>query len=200
MPQRIGLVLAGGEGRRLGGRKAELSLGALNLAQRAARALMPLCSTVLVSVGPGQANPAPRFDAVEDAPPAGRGPLAGLAAAFAATGRADLLVLACDYPGVETPLLARLAEAATGEEDLVLPTDPAGRDHPLVAFWRRSAQATVCEAVAAGRFKVRGLLAELRVRRLGPAELAGFDLDRQLANLNRAEDWEAWLAAARKPS
>jgi molybdopterin-guanine dinucleotide biosynthesis protein A len=75
-----------------------------------------------------------------------------------------------------------------GEDDVVMMTDFAGRDHPLVALWCRRAAPTIREAVVAGRFKVRGLLADLAVRRLGPAEVPGIDLDRALFNLNRPED------------
>ena len=45
--------------------------------------------------------------------------------------------------------------------------------------------------VVAERLKVRGLLPDLGVRRLGPAEFQGIDLDRELFNLNRPEDLSA---------
>ena len=133
-------------------------------------------------------NPAPGFPTLVDPPPAGRGPLAGIGGAFAATGDADLLVLACDYPFVTEKLLRRLAEAATDGDDLVMMTDFSGRDHPLVALWRRGAAAAVRRAVEQRRYKVRSLLTELSVRRLGPSELRGVDLDRALVNINRPED------------
>lgn len=187
MAQILGVVLAGGEGRRMGRPKGSLEWQGRPLAVRAAMALRPICGSVLISVAPGATNPAPSFAAVEDGRPAGRGPLAGIAAAFAATGRADLLVLACDYPAVETALLRSLVEAAEPGDDLVFPVDATGRDHPLVAYWRRSSEGAIHEALDAKRFKVLSLLPDLHVRRI-PAEAAGVDSRRALRNLNWPDD------------
>jgi molybdopterin-guanine dinucleotide biosynthesis protein A len=191
MAQRVGLVLAGGRGERLGRSKGDLSYDGKTLAERAAALLWPICGSVLVSLSEGAENPAPGYPPLVDPPPPGRGPLAGIDAAFEATGDADLLVLACDYPFVTQELLRRLASHAMGEDDVVMMTDFTGRDHPLVALWCRCAAAGVREAVTAERLKVRGLLPDLAVRRLGPAEFQGIDLDRALFNLNRPEDLSA---------
>ena len=191
MAQRVGLVLAGGRGERLGRTKGDLPFDGKTLAERAAALLWPICGSVLVSISENVENPAPGYPPLVDPRPAGRGPLAGIDAAFEATGDADLLVLACDYPFVTQALLRRVASHAMGEDDIVMMTDFAGRDHPLVALWCRRAAPVVHEAVTAGRFKVRGLLPDLAVRRLGPAEFEGVDLDRALFNLNLPEDLSA---------
>jgi len=188
MAQRVGLVLTGGLGRRLGGPKGALLLGDRSLAERASSVLWPLCGSVLISTRPGERNPAPRFSALPDPTPSGRGPLVGIDTAFEATSDADLVVLACDYPFVGEELLRSLLDAAGPQDDVVLPSDFAGRDHPLVAVWARSAAPAVRAAVRDGRLKVRGLLADLRVRRLGPAQLRDLDLDRVLCNVNSADD------------
>ena len=90
MAQRVGVVLAGGRGDRLGRPKSELELEGTSLVQRAAEVVWPLCGSVLISVGPGTVNPAPAHPIVEDDPPSGRGPLAGIDAAFRKTGDADI--------------------------------------------------------------------------------------------------------------
>lgn len=191
MGQRVGLVLAGGRGERLGRTKGDLSFEGKTLAERAAALLWPICGSVLVSISEGADNPAAEYPCLVDPPPAGRGPLAAIDSAFDATGDADLLVLACDYPFVTQELMRRLASHAMGEDDVVMMTDFAGRDHPLVALWCRCVASALREAVVEGRFKVRGLLPDVSVRRLGPAEFQGTDLDRALFNLNRPEDLNA---------
>ena len=180
--------MAGGAGRRLGRTKGDLVLDGAALALRAARLLAPLCAGVLVSVRPGDANPAPGYPAIEDAPPAGRGPLAGIAAAFCATTDADLLVLACDYPLVETELLRGLVGGRDEAHDLVLVRDPQGRDHPLLAVWRRGMQQAVREALENEQLRVTDLVATSRVLRLGSEAFPGLDLERALLNVNRPND------------
>ncbi len=191
MAQRVGVVLAGGRGERLGRTKGDLLFEGKTLAEHAASTLWPICGSVLVSISEGVDNPAPAYPPLVDPPPVGRGPLAGIDAAFEATGDADLMVLACDYPFVTQALLRRLGSHAMDEDDVVMMTDFAGRDHPLVALWCRCAAAAVHEAVTAGRLKVRALLPDLAVRRLGPAEFQDVDLGRALFNLNRPEDLSA---------
>jgi molybdopterin-guanine dinucleotide biosynthesis protein A len=194
MSQRVGLVLAGGLSLRLGRAKSEVAFEGGTLARRAAEAVWPLCASVLISVGPRGENPAPGFSLVRDRPPGGRGPLAGIDAAFRITGDADLLVLACDYPRVGPDLLSRIVQGAQSEDEIVMPVDARGRDHPLVALWRRSTASVVAAAVAEGRLRVRSLLADCRVRRLGPGRFPGLDPGRVLLNLNRPADLEALQA------
>lgn len=196
MPQRVGLVLAGGRGRRLGRPKGPIELDGVTLAARAAAALWPSCGSVLISVGDPHDDPAPAYPRVVDPPPAGRGPLAGIDAAFAATGEADLLVLACDYPFVTRELLERLAATPVDTQNLIMLTDAAGRDHPLVALWRRDAAPIVRAALVAERLKVRALLADLAVLRLSSADLPGVDLDRALLNVNDPEQLERLLGGS----
>jgi molybdopterin-guanine dinucleotide biosynthesis protein A len=187
MAQTIGVVLAGGEGRRFGEPKGEVALGGSTLADRAARALKPLCGGVIVSIAKGAANPAGGYPPVEDHGPR-RGPLGGIAAAFASTGQADLLVLACDYPAVGTSFLRSLIAAAEGAGDLIFPVDDAGRDHPLVGLWRRSAESAVLAALEEKAFKVQALFPDLAVRRLPAQVFPNFDLRAVLANVNWPED------------
>jgi molybdopterin-guanine dinucleotide biosynthesis protein A len=190
MAQAIGVVLAGGRSRRLGRSKGAMQFRGKSLAERAAAALWPSCGSVLISVGSGAANPAPAFSSVEDEREEGRGPLEGIHAAFRATGDADLLVLACDYPLVDAELMRLIRDAAAEEDDMVIVTDSSGRDHPLVALWRRSLEPVVAGALERGAYRVRSLLADCSVRRLRPRDMPGFDIDGLLVNVNRPADLE----------
>lgn len=100
-----GLLLTGGASRRMGTDKARLVLNGESLAARAARVLSTVCDPV-VEVGPGVSGlPAVQED------PSGAGPLVALLAGVGALGRPrSVLLLACDMPFVEPPLLELLAD------------------------------------------------------------------------------------------
>jgi molybdopterin-guanine dinucleotide biosynthesis protein A len=98
------ILLTGGASRRMGFDKARLRIGDETLAARAARVLTAVCDPV-VEVGPG----------VTDLPltheePLGAGPLAALVAGARAVGTLPLILLACDMPFVEAPLVRLLAD------------------------------------------------------------------------------------------
>ncbi|MGZ8763238.1 MAG: molybdenum cofactor guanylyltransferase [Acidimicrobiia bacterium] len=101
-----GVLLTGGSSRRLGVDKATVVVAGQRLADHAASVLIAACTRV-VEVGPGVTGlPVCRED------PVGSGPLAALVAGAAGLGAdaADgVLLLACDLPSVEAPLVLLVA-------------------------------------------------------------------------------------------
>jgi molybdopterin-guanine dinucleotide biosynthesis protein A len=77
----------------------------------------------------------------------------------------------------------------------VFPVDPAGRDHPLVALWRRSAEAAVRAALDENALKVQAILPDLDVRRLPVQVFPNFDLRRVLSNVNWPDDLDTFRDA-----
>jgi hypothetical protein len=73
--------------------------------------------------------------------------------------------------------------------------DGAGRDHPLVALWRRTAEGAVLGALAENAFKVQALFPDIAVRRLPAQVFPNFDLRLVLANVNWPEDLDAFRDA-----
>ena len=100
-----GVLLTGGASRRMATDKASIQWRGETLAARAARVLGEVCEPV-VEVGSGVSALAH----VREDPP-GSGPLAALVAgAKALASRGPIVLLACDLPFVEAPLLALLAD------------------------------------------------------------------------------------------
>jgi molybdopterin-guanine dinucleotide biosynthesis protein A len=171
------VVLAGGEGRRMGGGKPLRLLhdrSLISLALDRARSWSPL---VAVSVrSPDQVGEldAPLILDSQDV----AGPLAGLAAALAFASRASasrLLTLPCDTPDLPDDLARRLAEAlGRGAGAAVARCD--GRLHPICAVWD----------VIAARTDLPGYIAEGRSSVRGFAETVGL----------QAVDWDAGSAPA----
>jgi molybdopterin-guanine dinucleotide biosynthesis protein A len=100
-----GVLLTGGASRRMQTDKASILWRGETLAVRAARVLGEVCEPV-VEVGSGVSGSAH----VREEPP-GSGPLAALVAGVRAMGTSGpVVLLACDLPFVEPPVLRLLAE------------------------------------------------------------------------------------------
>jgi molybdenum cofactor guanylyltransferase len=182
----IGLVLAGGESRRLGGDKARLD-GA-TLPRLAAERLAAACAEV--AMADRGRNLVPGRPSLPDG--AGRGPAAGILGGAAAYPGRPLLVLACDLPRVPAGLLAELARS--GGCDWAVPRWAGGLE-PLCALYGPRALAALAARVAAGRFDLHGLAEEggLAVRYLEGEELRRFgDPGEVFFNLNTPDDLERW--------
>ena len=100
-----GVLLTGGASRRMGTDKASIVVNGETLAARAARVLTEVCDPA-IEVGTGVSG----LPAIREDPPYA-GPLVALVAGRHALGDpAQILLLACDLPFVDAPLLRVLAE------------------------------------------------------------------------------------------
>ncbi|WP_269522370.1 molybdenum cofactor guanylyltransferase [Coraliomargarita parva] len=108
-----GLVLVGGESRRMGRDKALLSYdGKSTQLERTADLLQKVCLKVFISQRKEQAFESPAgteaiYDSMEDV----HGPLCGILSAMQKYPEADWLVLACDLPHLEIATLEKLLAA-----------------------------------------------------------------------------------------
>jgi molybdopterin-guanine dinucleotide biosynthesis protein A len=137
-PEIAVVVLAGGEGARMGGGKPLRRFGATTLIGRALALARGYGAPIAVAVrAPEQAGARPDAPLLVD-DPAIAGPLAGLASAlkFGETSGARLvLTLPCDAPLLPADLAARLAEALTPPASVAVAAS-GGRLHPTCALWR----------------------------------------------------------------
>ena len=154
------VVLAGGEGLRMGGGKPLRRLGATTLVGHA----LALARTYGRDVAVAVRDPAQVAGAV-DAPlllddPALEGPLAGLASALRfgrRLGAACVLTLPCDSPRLPPDLATRLGSALGNAAVAVAASE--GRLHPVCALWRTEALDVLPVYVASGRRSLKGFAA-----------------------------------------
>ena len=183
------LVLAGGEGRRLGGPKAWIPWDGRPLLVAVVERLASLApDSVWVAARAGQELPAGPFRRADDAIDDG-GPLAGLAAGLGAIALAApdarVAVAACDYPFADPALFLFLARKHPGA-DLVLPRS-GGHLHPLHGIWRAKLAERCLDALSAGERRVRAVVDQGAVI-VDERELEKIDARRALLNVNDLED------------
>lgn len=185
MPKTAAL-LVGGRAIRLGGRdKSQILIGGRTILDRQIDALREVADRIVIVASGPRPSPAPGIDVVLDAWPGG-GSLGGLYTALLEAG-GPVLVVACDLPFVTGAFLAHV-QGALGDADAAVPRTADGR-HPLCAAYSGTCIEPLVKCLEAGRLKIVEALAGLRVREIGPAEVATFDLDGSLLlNLNTPDD------------
>jgi molybdopterin-guanine dinucleotide biosynthesis protein A len=140
-----GVLLTGGASSRLGVDKATLVIDGETLAVRAAGVLASVCDPV-IEVGAGASG----LRSTREDPPGG-GPLAALVAGAEALGTLPVVLLACDMPFVDAPLLRLLAEWPG--DGTVVPVADGRFQYACARYGARS----IDEAVAALRRGPAGL-------------------------------------------
>ena len=181
------LILAGGQSRRMGREKAELSLGGETLLSRAVSFWkgIPSIDGVIVSVGTEDhftSLPDGVF-AVPDLFP-GCGPAAGLHAAFSLTDAELLYVSAVDMPFLRADALLPPPKG-----DAIVYTR-RGKPEPLFGAYRRTILPALEEALRNGNRKMRLLLEQAETEYIPLPEA----LLKTVSNLNTRDDLMRALA------
>jgi molybdopterin-guanine dinucleotide biosynthesis protein A len=181
------VILAGGQSRRMGRDKLQLTLAGETLLDRALRRWGEAFPRVLVSVAGPERFPELGDRRVFDAFP-GAGPLAGLHAGLLRAGE-DVFLTGADMP-FASPEKALALASLCGEADACCLTDDAGRWEPLFAFYRPAVLPKAEALLSSGRRSMGALLASVRLREVRPAELGEGPDSLLTRNVNNPEDYE----------
>ena len=181
------VILAGGQSRRMGRDKLQLTLGGETLLARALRRYAEVFPRVLVSVAGPEKYPELGEKRVFDRWP-GAGPLAGLQAGLLASGE-DVFLTAADMP-FSSPEKALMLSSLCGEAEACVLTDGAGRWEPLFGFYRLSVLPRAEALLSSGKRSMGALLASVKLREVRPAELGEGPDSLLTRNVNNPEDYE----------
>ncbi|MBN1367577.1 MAG: molybdenum cofactor guanylyltransferase [Dehalococcoidales bacterium] len=191
------IVLVGGKSVRLGRDKALEPLGVSNMIERVLSRLSSFKSDIILVTNSGQSYnqfaqyPKLRF-AVDIFP--GYGPLGGIFTGLTASATVYNLVVGCDMPFLNVPLLDYMINLAAGY-DVVVPRLNSEMTEQLHAVYSKNCLVTMGELIKRNQLKVFKLYPELKVRYVGAEEFNRFD-PRHLSFFN--VDTEADLKKARE--
>jgi molybdenum cofactor guanylyltransferase len=188
-----GIILCGGQSKRMGRAKAWLPFGGETMLERVVRLLGQAVTPLVVVAAPDQdLPPLPGEVAVVRDEEKGRGPLMGLAIGLTALkGRVNAAYISsCDVPFLNPAFVRRLIDLL---EDYAICIPKVGDyHHPLAAVYRLEVAPTVAKLLAADRLRPFYLLESERSRIVTAAELEDIDPQLQtLRNLNIPEEYEA---------
>lgn len=169
MPHVSGVILAGGQSRRMGGSpKALLPFDGRPLIQHVAETLEAVLPDCLVVTNTPELYAFLGLPMVPDVFP-GRGSLGGIYSGLRAAPGEAALCVACDMPFLE-PVLVRYLAARAGEADVVVP-EAGGELQTLCAVYGRACLGPMERRLRAGQLKITGFFDEVRVLRVGDADL-----------------------------
>lgn len=147
----LGIVLAGGQSRRMGTDKAALDYRGTEEARRVFSLLGEFCSEVYLSCRADQAELPGRkgLSQIHDNYPSW-GPLTGILSAFEARPDAAWLVVACDLPKVDREVLDELFRGRNPFRFATAFRGFEGFPEPLCTIYEPKARARLLQFVAAG--------------------------------------------------
>lgn len=180
-----GLILAGGEGRRMGGQdKGLVPLLGPPLVEHAALRLRGRTREVIINANRHHARHGEHCDRViSDAEGGFHGPLMGIYSGLRAATTDWLVVIPCDAPLLPMDLVERLV-AGIGDHAIAVASD-GERLHPVVALMRTDLADDLAKCLADGERKIDRWYARHAWCRVDMA-----DCSDRFANLNTAEDLE----------
>lgn len=155
-----GLVLAGGQSRRMSRDKALLPYRGTTLLNHAVELLAPLCTEVVISSNTPQHH-IPDARLLPDEFPQ-QGPLGGLIAGLKNTSSSYMLTLPCDTPLVPIKALQQLIDIDT-EEPSVIVFREKSQIHPLIGSYPKSLLPQLEGAFASSERSIVRLLSKIPV-------------------------------------
>ncbi|MGE5808419.1 MAG: molybdenum cofactor guanylyltransferase [Nitrospirota bacterium] len=183
-----GIVLAGGENRRMGADKAFMKLAGVPLIEHVMRSLKAVCRDIIIVTNSPQLYKAYSVSVVTDAFNL-RGPLTGIYSGLLKSADEYNVVVACDMPFLNPRLLSYMGSLAGGY-DIVVPA-VGGMLEPLHAVYRKGLLPVIEAQIMRYEQQIRVLFEKQRIRYVAEEEIDRFDPARKsFKNLNTPQEYE----------
>ncbi len=179
------MILAGGKSSRMGGKhKGSLKIGKETFTQHLIKELSKEVEKVWISYGKDVHEIYAGCEIVTDYYK-DCGPMGGLHAGLLSATSNYVFVAACDMPFLQAEFVELLKQYIAEDVDVVVPSAD-GRIHPLAAIYSKKILPVVEQHLKDGNYKLRSLLAELRVTYV---EIEDMAIKNMLQNINTIEEY-----------
>jgi len=184
----IGIVLSGGESRRMGTDKAFLKVDGIPLIERVLRALRTVVSRIIIVTNMPESYAAYDVEVVTDACNK-RGSLIGIYSGLLKSKEEYNLVVACDMPFLNSRLLSYMASQADSH-DIVLPKIGEFVE-PLHAIYHKRLTSIMDSHIKRDQLQIRGIFSGLKIRYITEEEISRHDPERRsFINLNTPKEYK----------
>lgn len=177
------VILAGGQSRRMGRKKAELKIDGRSFLDTLVKELEGF-DELFISVDEIIKHPEIRYPMVEDLY-RDCGPMGGLYSALKKSVSDALIVVPCDVPLFSKSLAMEMIASMDSETDAVIAVSEDGRRHPLCGVYTKNCLNELERRLKSGNYKMRDLLLELRVKEYEVGEASW-----RVQNVNTQEGYE----------
>nr|WP_139148672.1 molybdenum cofactor guanylyltransferase MobA [Kushneria phosphatilytica] len=183
------VILAGGQGRRMGGQdKGLVPLAGLPMISHVITRLAPQVRHLIINANRSHERyRALGWPVIPDQEEGYAGPLMGMLTAMRHVRTPWVLIAPCDTPLLPHDLVSRLQSAASEDRDIVQACD-SERVHPVVALMRTSLADDLATTLAAGERRIDRWYARHRLASVC------FESHMAFANVNHESDGEALLS------
>lgn len=186
-----GVLLTGGESRRMGRNKAFLEIGGKLLIEKSLETLQRVCSKVVISSRSEDLYKGYGYQVIVDVIK-GKGPLGGIYSVLQQTEYDHLFLAACDMPFLQEDAI-RLLYREIKDFDALVPYI-AGRMHPLHAFYHKRILPLVEKKILKDKLRLTDVLSECQTK-IYKAETGSDPIQRQLLersvlNVNTPDEWD----------
>ena len=114
------------------------------------------------------------------------GPAGGIVSSLKHSSNKMNIIISCDLPYASTPFIQKLLDLS-GAYKITLPK--SGQYYqPLCAVYSKEVYSVFMEYVNKGIYSLKAIIEAFRIRILQPADIQGFDLSRELKNINYPDD------------
>jgi len=181
-----GIVLAGGQSRRMGRNKALMALEGQTLIGRVLDKVSSLCDELIISANDADLYAGLPARVVPDIVPR-RGALSGIHAGLSAMRNEMALVVACDMPFLNLRLLRYMIVIAPGY-DVIVPR-VGGSYEPLHAMYSVNCIAPIAQLMDQGPRRVIDFYKHVQVREVAQDKIALFEAELSFVNVNTPQEW-----------
>ena len=183
-----GIILAGGENKRMGVDKAFLKVSGIPMIELVLRALGPLVHQVLIVTNSPERYQGYDARVITDRLDQ-RGPLTGIYSGISSSKSEYNIVVACDMPFLNTGLLSYLMELAPGYDAVVPGVGELAE--PLHAVYSKRLLPVIEDQIRKDERRIQGIFCQANVRYVTEKEISCFDPERRsFMNLNTPQQYK----------